>query len=181
MRLLLGLSNGIDRLNALIGRAAAWLVLAAILVAGATAAARWLLALSSNAWFEAQWLLFAGIVMLGAAWTLQLDRHVRIDVLASRAPAAWRRRLDIIGHAFFLMPFCLIHLWLAIPWFWRALRSGETSPSLGGLPLWPIRLVIVLGLALLLAQAVSELIKRFADRTGGDQDAGGRSPIAPPR
>lgn len=181
MRLLLGLSNGIDRLNTLIGRAASWLVLAAILVAGGTALARWLFAFSSNAWFEAQWLLFAGIVMLGAAWTLRLDRHVRIDVLASRASPAWRRRIDMIGHAFFLIPFCLIHLWLAVPWFWRALRTGETSPSLGGLPLWPIRLVILLGLALLLAQALSELIKRFADRSGGEQDAGGRKPAPPPR
>ena len=89
MRLLLGLSNGIDSLNTLIGRAGFlarpsprfWWPEERL-------RARWLLALSSNAWFEAQWLLFAGIVMLGAAWTLRLDRHVRIDVLASRAPGA---------------------------------------------------------------------------------------------
>lgn len=165
MQVLLGLSRGIDRVNALIGRAASWLVLGAILVAAGLALSRRIFSVSSNAWYESQWLLFAAIVMLGAAWTLRLDRHVRIDILISRAPPAYRRRLDIIGHVAMLIPFCAVHLWLAIPWFWRAFESGETSPNLGGLPLWPVRLVIVIGLSLLLAQAVSELIKRIAGRS----------------
>ncbi|KPQ11619.1 MAG: TRAP-type transport system small permease component [Saliniramus fredricksonii] len=164
MRLLLCLSRGIDRVNALIGRAASWLVLAAILVAAGLALSRRLFSVSSNAWYESQWLFFAAIVMLGAAWTLRLDRHVRIDILISRAPPVYRRRLDIIGHTVMLIPFCVLHVWLAIPWFYRAFESGETSPNLGGLPLWPIRLVIVIGLSLLLAQAFSELIKRIAGR-----------------
>ncbi len=164
MRLLLNLSDGIDRLNTLIGRAASWLVLAAILVAAGLALSRRLFSLSSNAWYESQWLFFAAIVMLGAAWTLRLDRHVRIDILVSRAPPAYRRRLDIVGHAMMLAPFCALHLWLAVPWFWSAFLSGETSPNLGGLPLWPIRLVIVIGFTLLLAQAFSELVKRIAGR-----------------
>lgn len=165
MQVLLGLSRGIDRVNALIGRAASWLVLVAILVAAGLALSRRIFSVSSNAWYESQWLLFAAIVMLGAAWTLRLDRHVRIDILISRAPPAYRRRLDIIGHVAMLIPFCALHLWLAVPWFWRAFLSGETSPNLGGLPLWPVRLVIVIGLSLLLAQAVSELIKRIAGRS----------------
>ncbi|MCC5978069.1 MAG: TRAP transporter small permease subunit [Salinarimonas sp.] len=164
MRLLLDLSRGIDRLNAVIGRAASWFVLAAILVAGGLALSRRLFSLSSNAWYESQWLFFAAIVMLGAAWTLRLDRHVRIDILVSRASPAYRRRLDIVGHLLMLVPFCIVHLWLAVPWFWRAVLSGETSPNLGGLPLWPIRLVIVAGFTLLLAQAFSELVKRIAGR-----------------
>ena len=167
MRLLLGFCEAIDRLNALIGRAASWLVLAAILVTAGLALSRRLFSVSSNAWYESQWLFFAGIVMLGAAWTLRLDRHVRIDIVISRAPPAYRRRLDIIGHLVMLVPFCILHLWLAVPWFWRAFLSGETSPGLGGLPLWPIRLVIVIGLALLLAQACSELIKRLAGQREG--------------
>ncbi len=164
MRLLLGFSATIDRVNAFIGRAASWLVLAAILVAAGLALSRRLFAVSSNAWYESQWLFFAAIVMLGAGWTLRLDKHVRIDILISRAPPAYRRRLDIIGHLAMLIPFCILHLWLAVPWFWRAFLSGETSPNLGGLPLWPIRLVIVTGFTLLIAQAFSELIKRIAGR-----------------
>jgi TRAP-type mannitol/chloroaromatic compound transport system permease small subunit len=60
----------------------------------------------------------------------------------------------------------LIILELSIPVFFNAWESGETSPNAGGLIRWPVRLLVPLGFALLVLQAVSELIKRIAYLSG---------------
>lgn len=162
MGALLALARAIDAVNLRIGRAAAWLVLAAILVSAGNAISRKAFSLSSNAWLELQWYLFGAVFMLAAAWTLKTDEHVRVDVLSSRLPRGYRNVLDVIGHALFLIPFAAIHVWLSWPFFMTAFRSGEVSSNAGGLLIWPARLVIVVGFTLLLAQGVSELIKRIA-------------------
>lgn len=166
MGALLTLARAIDAVNDRIGRLAAWLVLAAILVSAGNAISRKAFSLSSNAWLELQWYLFGAVFMLAAAWTLRLDEHVRVDVLSSRLPRRYRNVLDVVGHALFLIPFAAIHVWLALPFFMSAFRSGEVSSNAGGLLIWPARLVILIGFTLLLAQGFSELIKRIAVVTG---------------
>lgn len=172
MGALLTLARAIDAVNGRIGRLAAWLVLAAILVSAGNAISRKAFSLSSNAWLELQWYLFGAVFMLAAAWTLMRDEHVRIDILSSRLPRGYRNVLDVIGHALFLIPFAAIHMWLAWPYFLSAARSGELSSNAGGLLIWPARLAILIGFTLLLAQGVSELIKRIAVLAGRIPDEG---------
>ena len=81
---LLGLSRGIDWINETVGKAMTWLVLAAVLVSAGNALQRYLFNRSSNAWLEAQWYLFGAVVLLGAAYTLKQNEHIRIDILSSR-------------------------------------------------------------------------------------------------
>jgi len=166
MGLMMSLSRRIDGLTERIGRLAAWLVLAAVLISAGNAISRKAFSLSSNALLEAQWYLFGAVFMLGAAWTLKRNEHIRIDILSSRLPKAFRDWLEIIGHAFFLIPFALIHVYFSIPFFMSAFRSGEVSTNVGGLPIWPAKLLILVGFGLLLIQGVSELIKRIALATG---------------
>lgn len=166
MTALLGLSRGIDRVNVVLGRLAAFLVLAAALISAGNATLRYLLSMSSNAWLEIQSYLFAGIVLLGAAETLRRNEHVRVDLLYSNLSARKRLWVDVFGILLFLLPFVLVMAWLSWPIAWRSLRTGEGSASAGGLPLWPLRMLLPLGFGLLALQGLSELVKRIAALRG---------------
>lgn len=162
MRSLLGVARGIDVLTAFVGRWVYWLVLGAVLVSAGNAISRKLFSLSSNAWLELQWYLFAGVFMLAAAYTLQRNEHIRIDILSNMFPKRMRDWIDVIGHVLFLLPMAVVMVYQLVPWVARAIESGEVSPNAGGLILWPARLVVLVGFSLLLLQGVSELIKRVA-------------------
>jgi TRAP-type mannitol/chloroaromatic compound transport system permease small subunit len=162
MALLLAMSRGIDAVTALAGRWIYWLILAAVLVSAGNAVVRKLLSISSNAWLELQWYLFAAVFMLAAAYTLQRNEHIRIDIVSNMLSKRSRDWIDVIGHVFFLLPLTVVMIRELLPWVVAGIRSGEMSANAGGLVLWPARLVVLLGFVLLLAQALSELIKRIA-------------------
>ena len=159
---LLRLSAGIDRLTEFIGRQVRWLILAAVLVSAVNAIVRKTFDTSSNAWLELQGYLFGVVFMFAAAYVLQKNAHVRIDAVSSHLSKRTRDWIDLFGHVFFLLPFCLLMVWLGIPYFWDALQNGEISNNAGGLIVWPVKFFILGGFALLLAQAISEIIKRLA-------------------
>jgi TRAP-type mannitol/chloroaromatic compound transport system permease small subunit len=163
---LLGLSRTIDKLSLWIGKAASWLILAAVVVSSVNAIIRKLFDVSSNAWLELQWVLFSAVFMLCAAWTLLANEHVRIDILSSFFPRRLRNCVEILGHAVFLLPLCVIMLVTSLPFFLNSARINEQSASAGGLPQWPAKSLIFIGFALLFAQGISELIKRFAIMRG---------------
>ena len=162
MKLLLRLSRAIDALNETVGRAVLWLVLVMVLVSAVNAAVRYLFNLSSNAWLELQWYLFSAVFLLCSAWTLLRNEHIRIDVFAGRFTRRTQTWIDVFGTVFFLFPMTLLILYESVPWAWRAMQSGEISGSAGGLILWPAKILVPVGFALLLLQGVSELIKRIA-------------------
>lgn len=163
---LLAISRGVDWLNERIGKAMMWLVLAAVVVSATNAVVRYAFNVSSNAWLELQWYLFGAVFLLGAAYTLKQNEHIRIDIVSSRLSQNARNWIDVIGHLLFLAPLCVLMLWLGVPFFLRSFASGEVSSSAGGLIVWPAKLLVPLGFALLLAQAFSELIKRIAFMKG---------------
>jgi TRAP-type mannitol/chloroaromatic compound transport system permease small subunit len=158
----LGLSTLIDRVTAFIGKSVSWLVLAAVVVSAVNAIIRKTFDTSSNAWLEAQWYLFGAVFMLAAAWVLQINAHVRIDALSSHFSQRTRNWIDLFGHIFFLMPLCLLMIWLTIPYFWESYIGNEISTNAGGLVVWPTKLFILIGFVLLTFQAISEVIKRIA-------------------
>jgi len=162
MKLLLALSRGIDALNERVGRVVLWLILVMALVSATNAMFRYLLNLSSNAWLELQWYLFAAVFLLCAGYTLLHDEHIRIDVVASRLSRRTQVWIDIFGTVFFLLPMSTFILWLSWPMFANAWVSQEMSSNAGGLIRWPARLLIPAGFFLLSLQGVSELVKRIA-------------------
>jgi TRAP-type mannitol/chloroaromatic compound transport system permease small subunit len=162
MGALLGISRVIDAVNTAIGRSAMWLTLIAVLVSSVNAVVRKAFDMSSNAWLELQWYLFGAVFMLCAGYTLLKNEHIRIDVIASMWSKRTRDWIDVFGHVVVLIPFCLLMIYDLWPFFWGSYQSGEMSPSPGGLIIWPAKGLILLGFVLLLAQAVSELIKRIA-------------------
>jgi len=83
----------------------------AILVSAGNAISRKLFDWSSNAWLELQWYLFGAAFMLSAAYTLQRNEHIRIDIVSARLPNVARNVIELIGHCLMLLPFSLLMLW----------------------------------------------------------------------
>ena len=166
----LALSRVIDSVNIRIGRAVSWLLLAATVISAINAVVRKTLHTSSNVWLDAQWMLFSAVFLLCAAWTLNVNEHVRIDVLSNRFSKRARDWIDVIGHAFVLIPLCLIMIWTSLPFAQASIATNEQSFAAGGLPQWPIKTLVPIAFILLLLQAVSELIKRLAIISGRMED-----------
>jgi TRAP-type mannitol/chloroaromatic compound transport system permease small subunit len=156
----------IDAYNERIARAVAWFLVVTIIVSAANATSRYALNLASNAWLELQWNLFAVAFLFGAAWTLKLNEHVRIDILSWTLPQRVRDWIDVFGHVVFLVPFTALHIYEGLDYFRRSFVANETSTHAGGLIFWPAKLVLLIGFALLLLQGISELLKRIAIMRG---------------
>lgn len=166
MQLLLKLSRLIDALSERLGKLIYWLILIAVLISAGNAVVRKTLDTSSNAFLEIQWYLFSAVFMLGAGYVFLKNAHVRIDFLSNRFSPKVRNIVDILGMLLILVPLCVVFIDLSWPLFHRAWVSGEMSQNAGGLIRWPVYLLMPLGFGLLLLQAVSELIKRFAFLAG---------------
>lgn len=159
---LLALSRGIDFINDRAAILAKWAVLASCFISALNAIVRYVFNYSSNSYLEIQWYLFAVCVMLGAAQVLRVNEHVRVDVLYGMYSGRTQARIDLFGLVFFLVPVMLAMIYYSWPVFIRMYDSGEMSGNSGGLIRWPAMLMLPLGFSLLLAQGVSEIIKRVA-------------------
>ncbi|MEZ4456822.1 MAG: TRAP transporter small permease subunit [Gemmatimonadales bacterium] len=184
MQPLLGLARHIDRLTDGVFRIIRWLTLVMILIGAINAGARTLTkytsaSLTSNAAVDIQWYLFSLVFLLGAAYGVNREVHVRVDVLYSRIRPQLRTWINLLGTLLFLIPFSatmLITSWPAVRNSW-AVR--EASPDPGGLARYPIKTVILVCFALLLLQGVSQVIKHVATLTGALPAAPEHDPTAP--
>ena len=162
MRALLTLARAIDTINERVGRFAVWLVLVSCGISAANALSRYALDVSSNAWLEMQWYLFAGMVLLGAPSVLSTNGHVRVDVFYGRAAPRTRAWIDLMGMIFFLLPTAAFAAYLAWPFLLESYRGNEMSGNAGGLLRWPVKLLLPVGFGLLALQGFAEIAKRIA-------------------
>lgn len=162
MHALIAVSRLIDRITGAIGKSVIWLILLAVLVSAGNAIVRKVFNYSSNAWLELQWYLFGAAFMLGAAYTLSQNEHVRVDVLYATRSRRTQHWIDLFGHVVFLLPFVCLMVWLLWPYTVQAFQNGDISSNAGGLIIWPARALILAGFILLVFQAISEIIKKVA-------------------
>lgn len=174
MQALLKFSRAVDGLNAFLGRYVIWLIFAATAISALNALVRKIFGVSSNAFLEAQWYLFAWSFIAAAGYTLLHREHVRIDVVNSRLPKHVQVWIDILGFALFLTPLCIAVLYLSWPVVVQMYQTKEMSGNPGGLIRWPVWAAIPVGFTLLLLQGWSELIKRIAFLKGQGPDPMGR-------
>ena len=167
---LLSLSRLIDGMSNLIGRAMMWFLLATTLISASNAIIRKVFNISSNAFLEIQWYLFAAVFMLGSGYAFMKNAHVRIDFISSKFSVRGRNIVDVLGIIIFVFPLCYLMIKLSWPVFYNAWVSGEMSSNAGGLVRWPVYAVIPLGFVILAVQSISELIKRVAFLTGNGPD-----------
>jgi len=159
-------SRVIDAINFRIGKILAWLILAAVVVSAVNAIIRKVFDTSSNSWLELQWVLFGAVFLIVASWTLLENEHIRIDIVNSMFPQRTRNIIDVVGHAFFLLPLTIIMIITGYPFVMKSVLLNEQSMNAGGLPQWPAKMLVLIGFTLLFFQAISELIKRIAVMRG---------------
>lgn len=181
MSIALRVTRVIDAISYWVGLVAVWLVLISALVSAFNAIFRysvsamislersigggvfggmvWIYTHYSNVLSESVWYMFGGMVMLGGAWTLKMNEHVRVDLLYGSVSERARTWIDLLGGLFFLMPLCILLIYFTWPWFVQAWVQNVTSNAAGGLPRWPVRLMLPLGFATLMLQGIAEIIK----------------------
>ncbi len=162
MEALLKLSATVDAFTNFIGKFIRWLVLGSVLISAGNAIIRKIFNISSNGFLEIQWYLFAGVFLLGSGFAFMRNVHVRIDFISGKLSKRTNTIIDILGIVVFIVPLCLMMVWLSWPLFSNALATGEMSQNAGGLIRWPAYLLMPLGFGLLLVQSLSELVKRIA-------------------
>lgn len=162
LKALLPMTRVIDAVTTWLGKRLAWLILAAVIVSAVNATVRKVFDTSSNSWLELQWVLFSIVFLLCSPWTLLANEHIRIDIVNNLLPKKLRDSIDVVGHAFFLLPLCFIMIVTGIPFFIRSYEINEQSGNAGGLPQWPSKSLVMIAFTFLLLQGVSELIKRIA-------------------
>lgn len=143
-----------------IGRAIAWLVIIMMLVQFAIVIMRYWLGINSIVMQESVMYMHAAVFMLGAAWTLKRDGHVRVDIFYRRLSDRGRAWIDLMGTLLLLIP---VSLFIAFSSY-RYVRSSwaimERSPD-GGIPgVYLLKTLMLVMVALLLLQAVAQLIRQ---------------------
>ena len=171
MRRLLQISRFIDTVNEWIGRLAYWLVLFMVLVGVWNVVGRYVgrlvgFNLTSNALIEIQWYLFDLVFLLGGVYALKHNEHVRVDIFYKDLSTRRKALVNFVGSIVFLIFFCawvIYFSWGTVLSSWQIL---EMSPDPGGLPRYPIKSFIIIGLLLLIFQGISEAIKNWAIFSG---------------
>ncbi|MEZ5889897.1 MAG: TRAP transporter small permease subunit [Xanthobacteraceae bacterium] len=155
-----GLADAINRLTAVVGRAAAWCVLFITITQVAVVLLRYALGLGSI-WLQESIIYgYAALFMLAAAWTLQADRHVRVDIFYAEAAPRRQALVNAFGTVVFLFPFCIVLLWFSLPYVARSYAVLERSRETSGLPLvFVLKSLIPLFAVLLALQGLAQLIR----------------------
>ena len=165
MLVALQLAARIDRLNATISQFVRWGLLANALLIATNAVSRKVFAVAWPSAYDMQWQFFAAVVLLMAAYTLQRDEHVRLDIFAHRLGERGVAWLDLGGVIFVLIPVCVAMIVVSWPHFQTSILSGEsraTRESMSAVPAWIIKGMIPLGFSLLALQGVAEAIRCIA-------------------
>jgi TRAP-type mannitol/chloroaromatic compound transport system permease small subunit len=155
-------ADRIDRMNAAIGRAAAWLVLAVVVLQFALVVARYLFGLGSVWLTETVIYGHSALFMLAAAWTLRAGGHVRVDVFYAEASLRTKAWIDLVGALLLLLPFMLVLIWLSLPYAARSWAILERSQEASGLPLVFVLKTLIPLFALLMAlQGIAQAIRAW--------------------
>ena len=175
LRVLLKISNFIDNLSERIGEVSVWLVIVTVAIGFYNVVVRRLgqrigVQLSSNLFIEMQWYLYSLVFFLGFAYILKNGINVRFDFIYANWSKKRKALLDFWGHLLLLLPYCVIGVWVSIHPVMTSWRQWEQSPDPDGLPRAPLKTMIIVAIALLTLQAISELIKLFAVLRGAEAE-----------
>lgn len=177
MRLATRAADAVDRLNGWIGAMSRWLIILMVAIGAYNAVARWAtrrlgVGLSSNAFNELQWYLFSAVFLLGAAYGLRENVHVRVDVLYGRLSTKAKSWIDLLGGLLFLLPFCWLMVQVSIPAVRNSWKILEASPDPGGLPRYPIKTLLIVAFVLLGLQGLAQIVRAVEGIRGRDTGPG---------
>ena len=124
----------LDRFSASLGKATSWLTLLMVLVTFAVVVMRYVFDLGFIWLQESVVWMHACVFMVGAAYTLQQEEHVRVDIFYRAMTQRRRAWVDLTGVIVFLLPLCVFLCWAAFDFVWVSWRLHEASRESGGLP-----------------------------------------------
>jgi len=161
------IADGIDRLNAAVGRAASWCCLVIVAVEFAAVVMRYAFGMGSIAVAELALYVQAALVMLAAAWTLNIGGHVRVDVFYAHAAPRTRALVDLCGALLFLIPFAVALGLVSVPYAARSWSIFERSRETSGLPFVYLLKTLIPVFALLIGlQGIAQAIRAALALTG---------------
>jgi TRAP-type mannitol/chloroaromatic compound transport system permease small subunit len=164
---MLTLADTIDWLNTKIGRAAAWLCLAVVAIQFAVVVLRYLFGVGSIWLQESIIYSHAAMFLLVAAWTLQSEGHVRVDIFYSSASPRRKAMVDLCGALFLLIPFAAAILYFSWPYVARSWAIMEGSREASGLPLvFALKTLIPVFAVMLILQGAAQAIRAVAVLSG---------------
>ncbi len=124
----------LDRFSALLGKASAWLTLFMVLVTFVVVVLRYIFD-AGLIWLQESVVWMHGFVfMVGAAYTLQQEEHVRVDIFYREMSPKHRAWVDLVGVTVFLLPLCTLLGWKAFDYVAVSWQLQEASRESGGLP-----------------------------------------------
>ena len=154
------IADEIDRITAAIGRIATWCSLYVVVAEFAVVVLRYALGFGSIRLQESVLYAHAGLFMLAAAWVLQTDQHVRVDIFYARGTPRGRAAVDLLGAAVFLLPFAAALFALTLPYVERSWHTFEGSPQPSGLPfVYLLKTIILVFAASIGLQGVAQAIR----------------------
>lgn len=154
------IADEIDRITAAVGRIATWCALYVVLAEFAVVVLRYALGFGSIRLQESVLYAHAGLFMLAAAWALQTDGHVRVDIFYARATARARAAVDLLGAVVFLLPFAAVLCAVTLPYVERSWYIFEGSPQPSGLPcVYLLKTVILVFAVLIGLQGVAQALR----------------------
>jgi TRAP-type mannitol/chloroaromatic compound transport system permease small subunit len=166
---LVHIASAIETLVEWVGRTVAWLVVVLVLVTVYDVVMRYVLQQGSVAIQEMEWHIFAAIFLLGGAYTLRHDGHVRVDVLyrSRKLSDTARAAIDLAGTVLFLLPFSALMVWSSLDFVSAAFTHNEMSPDPGGLDYrWLAKALIPAGFALIFLQGIAQVIGTLGRKQG---------------
>lgn len=167
---LLSLADRIDAVVRQIGEWATWLSLAMVLVTFAVVVLRYAFDIGSIALQESVTYMHAVLFMLGIAYTLGRNGHVRVDIVYERLSRRARARVDLIGTLLLLIPVCVLIIWLGWTYVAESWRVQEASREAGGIPaVYLLKTLILIMPILLLAQGLSNALRYLLFLSGMDE------------
>ena len=124
----------LDRISSITGKAAAWLTLSMVIVTFIVVIMRYVFD-AGLIWVQESvvW-MHAVVFMLGAAYTLRAEEHVRVDIFYRSMSERRRAWVDLIGVIVFLLPLCAFLAWASFDFVTQSWSIGESSRESGGLP-----------------------------------------------
>jgi TRAP-type mannitol/chloroaromatic compound transport system permease small subunit len=156
------IAGGLDALSASVGRVLTWVVPVIVLLVFAVVVLRYAFDTGATAMQELALHLHAAVFLLGAAWALGQDRHVRVDVLRARMSPRLQATLELGGCVLLLLPFCVFVSWISLDYVWASWQVREVSREADGLrALYLVKALIPLSAALLFLQGVAQALRAW--------------------
>lgn len=157
-----GVIRVIDTLNTWIGKTMAWLLLPIVLITAYQVITRHFFKDFSNALLDTTMYMHAAVFMLGAAYTLLRDEHVRVDVFYRGMSPRNKALANLFGSVFFLLPFAFSILYFSWTYVGNSWSAREISSQVGGLPyVYVLKTLIPLFAVLLILQGIAEILRNI--------------------